>query len=71
MTNDSEQKRFETEIEEQRVSIADLRERVKNFVKRREDTSLVAKSDAIGELQRKIDTIKEDRVKTGAAAAST
>jgi ribosome recycling factor len=71
MTNDSEQKRLETEIEEQRVSIADLRERVKNFVKRREDTSLVAKSDAIGELQRKIDTIKEDRVKTGAAAAST
>lgn len=69
MTNDSEQKRLETEIEEERVSIADLQERVKNFVRRREDTNLVAKPEVIDELQRKIDSIKEDRAKVDAGAS--
>lgn len=71
MTNDSEQKRLETEIEEERVSIADLQERVKNFVRRREDTNLVAKPEVIDELQRKIDSIKEDRAKVDAGASLT
>ena len=71
MTNDSEQKRLETEIEEERVSIADLQERVKNFVRRREDTNLVAKPEVIDELQRKIDSIKEDRPKVDPGASLT
>jgi soluble cytochrome b562 len=67
MTNDSEQKNLETEIEKERASIADLQERVKNLVRRREDNNSGMKTEALDQLKRKIDTIKEDRAKAGVA----
>jgi hypothetical protein len=67
MTYDSERKNLETEIEKERASIADLQERVKNLVRRREDNNSGMKTEALDQLKRKIDTIKEDRAKAGAA----
>jgi uncharacterized protein (UPF0305 family) len=59
MSNDSEYENLEAEIENQRASIAALQERVHDLVKRREEKTSVGKPEAIDELKRKIDTVKE------------
>jgi hypothetical protein len=70
MINDSEFKKLETEIEQQRASIVDLQGRVTDLVKRRLDSASTGKPEAISELQRKIDTLKEDQGKVSHAVAS-
>jgi hypothetical protein len=69
MKNDSEFKKLETEIEDERASIVELQGRVTELVKRRTDSSSAGKPEAISELQRKIDTLKHEQVSHAAAAA--
>jgi hypothetical protein len=61
MNNDSEFKKLEAEIEKERESIASLHDRVNGLVQRRNDNTSTAKPQDVCELQRKIDTMKDER----------
>ena len=70
MINDSESKKLETEIEDERASIVELQGRVTDLVRRRKDRASAGKPEAIWELQRKIDTFKDDQGKVSRDVAA-